>query len=256
MVELVAIVNLTPDSFSDGGKFADAAAALDALSRYIEDGATVIDIGAESTRPGATPVSAPEEWKRLEPVLSGLHRIKGAAISVDTRHAETARRALDCGTDWINDVGGFSSPEMVAAVKNNHCRLVVMHSLSVPADTSITLPAGIDVAEALLGWARARIAALEAQGIARGRIVFDPGLGFGKTAEQSHAIVRDIKKFKALEVPILVGHSRKSFLGKNIDRDAATLSMSLALAAQGVDYLRVHDVAAHARALYKERKYG
>lgn len=259
MVKLAAIVNLTPDSFSDGGKFAEAEEALAAIEGFIADGAAVIDIGAESTRPGATPVSPEEEWQRLEPVLSLLHRVRkpGVAFSVDTRHGRTARRALAAGADWINDVTGFSSHDMVQAVKDSDCTLVMMHSLGAPADKSVTLPEGIDVVEALLAWARARVALLEEQGIDKNCIVFDPGLGFGKTPAQSHAIVRGIAQFKALGLPVLVGHSRKSFLGGDAaNRDGATLAMSLILAGQGVDYLRVHDVRAHAQALYQKRKYG
>lgn len=249
---LVGIVNLTPDSFSDGGRFADASAALDAMARMIEEGARVIDIGAESTRPGAMPISPKEEWQRLEPVLSALHRVKkpGIAFSVDTRHGETVQRAIGCGADWINDVTGFSSAAMVAAVKNSDCKLVMMHSLGAPADKSVTLPAGCDVVETLLEWAKKRIADLEQQGVSKNRIIFDPGVGFGKTAAQSLAIVRGINRFHALGLPLLVGHSRKSFLEQwAANRDDATLTASLYLAGQGTQYLRVHDVARHAAML-------
>lgn len=251
MAEIMGIINLTPDSFSDGGKFADARMALDAISEMIGQGACAIDIGAESTRPGAVPVSPEEEWQRLEPVLSSLHRIKkgGAAFSLDTRHGESAKRALDLGIDWINDVTGFSSPEMVAAVKASECKLVMMHSLGVPADKKITL-ASRNVVETLTSWAKQRLVQLEMHGIARERILFDPGVGFGKTARQSLSIIRNVKQFSALGVPVLVGHSRKSFLADlSADRDDATLAASLYIASQGVDWLRVHDVARHAQML-------
>jgi dihydropteroate synthase len=246
--KLVGILNITPDSFSDGGKFLDKEAATAAIQSMIAAGARVIDIGAESTRPGAAPVPVQEEWRRLEPVLQALPALKtpGVAFSLDTRHAEIAHEALNLGIEWINDVTGFSSAAMVEAVKPRPCTLVMMHSLGIPPNKAITLPPGSDPVEAVLLWAKERIGALERQGITRNRIIFDPGIGFGKTPEQSLAIIRDIKKFMTLGVRVLVGHSRKSFLsGFPTGRDEATLAVSLYLAAQGVDYLRIHDVALH-----------
>jgi dihydropteroate synthase len=248
---LVGILNLTPDSFSDGGKFSDKDAALDAISRMIAAGAHVIDIGAESTRPGAPPVSPQEEWRRLEPVLQSLASVKqpNISFSLDTRHAENAAKALEIGIDWINDVTGFISPAMINAVKASSCTLVMMHSLGIPANRSITLPQSANVTETLITWAKERIALLEQQGILRNRIVFDPGIGFGKTPQQSFALIRDIKKFMTLGVRVMVGHSRKSFLASLGDRDDATLAASFYLAEQGVDYLRVHDVPRHTQML-------
>jgi len=249
--KLVGIINLTPDSFSDGGKLGNTQAALDAISRLIGQGARVIDLGAESTRPGALPVSPDEEWRRLEPVLQALATVKqpGVSFSLDTRHAETARRGLELGIDWINDVTGFASPAMVNVVKSAPCTLVMMHSLGIPANKSITLPPTADAAATVIAWAKERLQLLETQGIDRSRVIFDPGIGFGKTPAQSLAILRDIKKFAALGLRVLVGHSRKSFLAGFSDRDDATLAASLYLAAQSVDYLRVHDVARHAQML-------
>jgi dihydropteroate synthase len=249
---LVGIINLTPDSFSDGGKFADTGAVLAAISRMIGQGARVIDIGAESTRPGALPVSPGEEWRRLESVLTALNGIRqpGVVFSLDTRHAENATKALELGMDWINDVTGFISPLMINAVKASPCALVMMHSLGVPANQAITLPQNADVIDTVNRWAKDRIQALEAQGIDRNRIIFDPGIGFGKTPAQSLTLIRNIKDCMTLGVRVLVGHSRKSFLaGFAADRDDATLAASLYLAEQGVDYLRVHDVVRHAQML-------
>lgn len=248
--QLVAIVNVTPDSFSDGGDAFSPAAALQAVEKHIAAGAHVVDIGAESTRPGAQAVSWEEEWNRLEPVAMHLHgAIRGRALaSIDTRHAATAREALACGFAWVNDVSGFSDPAMVAAVAASDCRLVVTHSLSVPADPGVVLDAACDPVAEVLNWAQARLLRLERAGIARGRMLFDPGVGFGKTAEQSVALIRHIGAFHVLGVPLLVGHSRKSFLkawGGPADRDGATLEVSRYLMAQGVEYLRVHDVSAH-----------
>jgi len=237
MTKLVAILNLTPDSFSDGGLHTDPHASI---KRMREEGADIIDIGAESTRPGATPLTPEEEWQRLAPVLKSLPK---APFSIDTRHAATAQKSLAHGASWINDVSGFSDPAMVAAVKNTDCKLVVMHSLTVPADKSIVMADDADVVAEILSFAKARIAALETAGIARSRIIFDPGIGFGKTAAQSLTLLQHISALRACGVPLLIGHSRKSFLTG--DRDTATLAISKQLIAQGIDYLRVHDVAAH-----------
>lgn len=250
--KLVGIVNVTPDSFSDGGAALDPARAVEAIEHLIADGADVIDIGAESTRPGATPITHAEEWARLEPVLKKLPALS-VPVSIDTRHAETAAKALQYNISWINDVSGFSAPAMIEAVKHSDCKLVVMHSLGVPADKGHVLPPETDIIAELMSFARGRFAALESAGIEHSRFIFDPGAGFGKTAQQSLAIVQGVRHFRALGVPILIGHSRKSFLpvmgGSIAQRDEATLAMSQYLSGQGVDYLRVHNVARHKRLL-------
>lgn len=250
MSKLVGIVNITPDSFSDGGDTFSPQAALAAVERLIRDGASVVDIGAESTRPGATPLSWEEEWNRLEPVvmhLAGAVQDK-ALVSIDTRHAQTVREVLPYGVHWINDVSGFTDPDIVEAVIQADCKLVVMHSLTVPANPEVVMPADCDVVAEVLAFAQGCITILEAVGIARERIIFDPGVGFGKTAVQSVALLRGIDAFRALGVPLFVGHSRKSFLSAwsgEADRDKATLEVSKYLISKGVEYLRVHDVAAH-----------
>lgn len=243
MTQLAGIVNMTPDSFSDGGKYDSAEAALLHIEQLIGDGADIIDIGAESTRPGATLLSAEEEWQRLQPLMEALD-VGGAIFSLDTRHPENAVRALDKGFYWINDVSGFKNPAMVEAIRPYDCKLVMMHSLGVPADKSVTLPEDADVIELLLEWTKKQVAWLEKKGIRKHRIIIDPGIGFGKTARQSGQIVERFIELKACGLPILIGHSRKSFLGEG-DRDAGTLAVSRQLVAKDVDYLRVHDVAAH-----------
>jgi 2-amino-4-hydroxy-6-hydroxymethyldihydropteridine diphosphokinase/dihydropteroate synthase len=243
---LVGIVNVTPDSFSDGGQNFAPEKAINAVLELIEQGASVVDIGAESTRPNATPISADEEWERLAPVLERRAEFD-ALISVDTRHSQTAKKAIAAGVDWINDVSGFGAPDMVEAVKNADCKIVVMHSLSIPADKNVVLPEGCDVVAEVFGWALIRIKALENSGIKRERIIFDVGIGFGKIAAQSHELIKNIAKFKELGVALFVGHSRKSFLGANsvAEADQKTLEISRFLSAQGVDYLRVHNVQIH-----------
>lgn len=252
--KLVAIINITPDSFSDGGDNFSPLSALESVAKYIEDGASVVDLGAESTRPGAESLNHYEEWNRLEPVVMHLAgAVQDRAIaSIDTRHAQTVREVLPYGFGWVNDVSGFGDPDMVEVIAESDCRLVVMHSLTVPANTRVVLPEECNPVAEVLAFGEARIAALEAAGIDRSRIIFDPGVGFGKTAEQSVLLLKNIAAFRALGVPLLVGHSRKSFLplwGGSKNRDEATLEVSRYLISQGVEYLRVHDVAAHAALL-------
>jgi len=246
--KLVAIVNVTPDSFSDGGKYFRPEEAVKVIEQHIADGADIIDIGAESTRPGAIPLTSDEEWQRLEPVFKILPM---GTFSLDTRHAETARKALDYGIDWINDVSGFSDMVMLDTVKNSDCKLVVMHSLSIPADKNIVMPESVDVVQEIMEFAKKRIGEMASAGIARDRIIFDPGIGFGKTARQSWAIIDSTEHFSILGVPLLIGHSRKSFLSDRPgeSRDEQTLAVSQTLVKRGVAYLRVHDVAAHKRML-------
>lgn len=251
-VRLVGIVNVTPDSFSDGGRSFAPEDAYSAIIAQQRAGAEVVDVGAESTRPGAQPLSWQEEWKRLEPVLKLLppKEERQFKLSLDSRHAETVERALAYGIEWINDVSGFSHAPMVRLAAGCGCKLVVMHSLGVPASREALMHPDADVVAEVLAFGRQRIAQLEGEGISRERIIFDVGVGFGKSAEQSVALMRGISAFRELGVGLLVGHSRKSFLpawGLDVqDKDAATLEISRYLVAQGVDYLRVHDVRGHA----------
>jgi dihydropteroate synthase len=179
---------------------------------------------------------------------------------VDTRHPATARRAIDAGARWINDVGGFADPGMRDAVRDGDVDLVAMHSLTLPVDRAVTVPLDADPVELVADWAVRRLAELEAQGFDRRRIVLDPGIGFGKTPDQNLALLREPESLGSLGVRILVGHSRKSFLGPwfgfreagaadPVARDQETALLSALLSARSVDYLRVHDVAASARAL-------
>ncbi len=252
--QVVGILNITPDSFSDGGRAFETEAALDQARRLIAAGAWALDIGAESTRPGATPVAPEDEWRRLEPVLRGLNTVDGdLMLSVDTRHAETARRAAELGVHWINDVEGFQDARMRAAVRDFPVDLVVMHSLGVPPSRERVLSSR-DPAGDVLAWAERRFAELEADGIARERLIFDPGIGFGKTPGGSWRLLDDLRRFQQLGVRILVGHSRKSFLSEITDlpfaeRDLETAVLAAQTASAGVDYFRVHDAGATHRAL-------
>ena len=255
---VMGIVNVTPDSFSDGGSSLDPARAVAHALRLADEGAAVVDLGAESTRPGAREVSAEEEWKRLAPVLHDLVPALRASrpetdLSVDTRHAATAERAIEAGVAWINDVSGLGDPRMVAIARSSRARFVFMHSLTVPADRDVVLADGCDPVAEVLEWGRRRLAELEDAGIDRDRLVFDPGVGFGKNATHSLSLLRDARRFLSLPVPVLYGHSRKScFNGLTprpfAERDPETLAASIHLAREGADYVRVHDAAGHVRA--------
>jgi 2-amino-4-hydroxy-6-hydroxymethyldihydropteridine diphosphokinase / dihydropteroate synthase len=253
---LVGVVNITPDSFSDGGKYLQVDAALSQIEKLIADGAGVIDVGAESTRPNATPLSHAEEWQRLQPVLSEIRKRyprRDWKLSVDSYHAETVRQALMFGVDWINDVTGFTDGTMLDAVRDSEVTLVAMHSLGVPADPARVLSDDSPVLQILQQWAHTTLQRLESQGIARERIVLDPGIGFGKTPDQSLSLVRQSAQLieRCMSVTWLYGHSRKSYqrlLGAETtgEREFVTRAHSLLLSDSGVHYIRVHDVASHA----------
>jgi 2-amino-4-hydroxy-6-hydroxymethyldihydropteridine diphosphokinase/dihydropteroate synthase len=254
----MGIVNLTPDSFSDGGELSTLD-DVDLRVRELADaGAAIVDLGAESTRPGATPLTADEEWARLEPALGLLvDRYRGDALrprfSVDTYHVETARRALALGADIVNDVGGLTAPAMLELAAASSAEWVAMHNLGLPADKARTLPVDRDPTELVERWLEQRLEEWQRAGLDSARVIFDPGIGFGKNALQSLRLLRNIERFHRFDLRLLVGHSRKSFMhhvatADRADRDRFTIGVSLKLCAAGVDILRVHDVPAHAAA--------
>ncbi len=254
MPKLVGILNVTPDSFSDGGKYNTTDAALKHAALLIEQGVDVIDVGAESTRPGAVLLSAEEEWDRVGAIIAALcERYSGdVQLSLDTRHPENADKAIKMGVSWINDVSGADNPQMlqVLASAPESVRLVVMHHLGIPADKEKTLPKDQDVVSVLVKWAKDKLATLEAAGVSRERVILDVGIGFGKTAEQSLRLIKHIDAMRHFGVELLVGHSRKSFLlpfsGDEVEaRDAATLAVSVFLLSKKVQYLRIHNAAMH-----------
>lgn len=251
--KIVGILNITPDSFSDGGLAGNLENIIASAVKLIKDGADVIDIGAESTRPGATTLTPEEEWARLGnclPKICVLAKTSGVLTSIDTRNSQTAKRAIECGIDWVNDVSGVSDDSMMEILKSWRGKIVVMHNLGVPADKNIIIPEDKNVVTEVYNWLEARLQLLEKAGIARSRIILDPGIGFGKNAEQSWELINNISTFKKLGAEILVGHSRKSFLGATIDeRDEKTLEVSKQLISDGVDYLRVHNVSLHKTSL-------
>jgi len=255
---LVGIVNVTPDSFSDGGKYLEAEKALAHTNQLIEQGAAVIDLGAQSTRPGAHLIPWQEEWQRLEPLFHLLRdtlqtRPARPRVSLDTFHPEVVAKALELyPIDWVNDVQGGTNEDFLRLVADTNCKIVLYHSLTVPASKTKMLPFDREPISYLTEWAERKIDQLQTLGIAPERIILDPGIGFNKTALQSCAILKNIRPLKIGATELLIGHSRKSFLKmvtNAADRDLETIGISHSLLTQGVDYLRVHNVEAHQRSL-------
>jgi len=245
---LMGVVNATPDSFSDGGRFlAPDAAAAQAL-RLAEEGADLVDLGGESTRPGASPVAADEEIRRVVPVIERL-RARGfpLPISVDTSKGAVARAALAAGADLVNDVTGLADPELARAVADAGAPVVLMHTRGTPADMQ-SRAVYQDVAAEVASELEAALTRAADAGIARERIILDPGIGFAKTAEHSVELLARIAELRRLGRPLLVGPSRKSFIGKLTgappgERMPGTLAAVTACVLAGVELLRVHDVA-------------
>jgi dihydropteroate synthase len=241
----MGVVNITPDSFSDGGRFFDPNAAIAHARQLADEGADLIDIGGESSRPGAQPVSPQEELGRILPVLEGLKGLE-KAISVDTRRPEVMREALKAGASMINDIEALCAPGAMDAIASSQCAVCLMHKKGEPA-TMQHDPHYDNVAREVFAFLQERIVACERAGIARNRLVADPGFGFGKTAEHNLELLRRLKAFSSLEVPVLAGLSRKATLGKLTGRPAGerlagSLAMALLALQGGATILRVHDV--------------
>lgn len=250
----MGVVNVTPDSFSDGGETLDPAAAIARAEAAVAAGAAVVDIGAESTRPGATPVDPEAEWRRLAPVLAGLAARLSVPISVDTRHPEVAARAVAAGADIVNDVEGLRSPEMRQVVARSGAAAVVMH---LPGDPT-TMQGHTDYADLrgeVYRWLADATDRAVADGIPPERLLVDPGIGFGKTPAQSLELLLHVGELTSLGYPVLIGASRKSFLGWALDgagprdRLEAGLAAAVLAADRGAALIRTHDVAPTVRAL-------
>ena len=245
---LMGIVNVTPDSFSDGGQFFGCEAAIEQGLKLLDEGAAILDIGGESTRPYSTPVTPQEELRRVLPVIEALHRAHPDAIlSIDTSKAGVARAAIAAGAEIINDVTGLmGDPAMIAVAKESQAGVCAMHMQGTP-QTMQDNPTYTDIVEEIHDYLRQRRDALLAAGIDRERICLDPGIGFGKSHEHNVTLMANCHRFHDLGQPLLVGHSRKGFIGKLLrDKEAprlfGTLGSALALAVQGVQIIRVHDV--------------
>jgi dihydropteroate synthase len=249
---IMGIVNVTPDSFSDAGHHDNTDAALRHAAQLVEEGAAILDIGGESTRPGAPAVSADDEWARIAGVLSGALSM-GVPVSVDTCKPEVMLRALDAGVDIINDVKALQADGALDAVAGHgRCGVCLMHMQGVPG-TMQSAPTYTDVLDEVGCFFRSRLAATRSVGVADARVVLDPGIGFGKLPEHNLALLRRQVELSSLGLPLLVGWSRKSTLGyltgRAVDqRLAASLAAALAAVHQGARIVRVHDVGATADA--------
>lgn len=252
---IMGIVNVTPDSFSDGGNFNSAQAAVDHGLRLVEEGAGILDIGGESTRPGADAVALEEELRRVLPVLEGLRSRTEALISVDTRKAEVMRRAALAGADILNDVSALThDPKAMETAAETGLPVMLMHAQGDPK-TMNDDPQYSDVVLDVFDFLESRIAACVAAGIAKTKLVADPGIGFGKHLHHNVAVLASMSLYHGLGVPVLLGASRKKLIGQlcNVDnpkdRVPGSLAAALSAAAQGVQIVRVHDVAATKQAL-------
>jgi dihydropteroate synthase len=251
MYTIMGIVNVTPDSFSDGGVFEDDLAAIAHARRLVSEGAAIVDVGGESTRPGAAPVPVDEELARVIPVVEG---ISGAQISIDTMKVEVAERAIDAGASYVNDVTAFRhEPELAGLVADRGVDCCLMHMLGEPR-TMQDDPRYDDVVDDIKAFLEERMAFAVKAGVREERIQLDPGIGFGKTLEHNLELLRRLDELVALGRPIVIGTSRKSFLGKLTGRDVtervhATVATSVIAFERGATVFRVHDVAATRDAL-------
>jgi len=250
---VMGIVNITPDSFSDGGRYASTEKAIAHAMQLVADGADILDIGGESTRPGATPVSLEEELSRVIPVIEELIGKTGIAISIDTYKPEVMRQAISAGADIVNDVRALQEPGALEIVARSNAGLCIMHMKGTPQTMQIE-PVYDDVVAEVTDFLQERLLAAESAGIAADRIVLDPGFGFGKRTAHNLALLQDLAAIKALGRPLLVGLSRKSVLGQllgnNVDeRLHASIAASVISVMKGASIVRVHDVKATADAL-------
>jgi dihydropteroate synthase len=251
--QIMGILNVTPDSFSDGGKFADFEPALAQVQRMITDGATIIDIGGESTRPGAEEVSEADELARVIPVLKAIKKRFNILVSVDTSKAKVMSAAIAAGADIINDVRALQNEGCLAALAASNTPVCLMHMQGLPR-TMQNNPSYEDLINDIIAFFQQRINACVNAGISRDRIILDPGFGFGKTLEQNFHLLANVSKFSSLGLPILAGMSRKSMIGNLLNREvdqrlAGSISTALIAAQQGAHIIRVHDVQETADAL-------
>lgn len=252
---LMGILNVTPDSFSDGGEYSAVETAVSHAISLVEAGADIIDIGGESTRPGADPVSLEEELRRTIPAIAAIAVQTKTPISIDTTKAEVARQALAAGATIVNDISGMTfDPQMLAVCAEGQAAVCAMHIVGTP-QTMQSDPTYDDVVGEVTEFLKQRMDAAETAGIPQERICLDPGIGFGKTAEHNLLLMKAVRQIREqLQRPLLIGHSRKRFLAKLLGRPleerlAGTTGVSIALAENGADILRVHDVQATRDAL-------
>ena len=249
---VMGILNVTPDSFYDGGWHFDNTNAQKRIEEMIAEGAEIIDIGGESTRPGSKPVTVEEELERVIPAIRFISKISDIPISIDTQKAEVAKKAVEAGACVVNDVGGLRNTEMIQVVAEMQVPVIIMHMQGTPENMQKNPQYG-DVVEDIKEWLEERINAAEMAGIKRSGIIVDPGIGFGKNLKHNLEILGRLDEFKGMSAGVLLGASRKSFIGmmagEDNDRLAGSLSAAMIGATAGVDLLRVHDVKETRRAI-------
>ncbi|MGE5840987.1 MAG: dihydropteroate synthase, partial [Deltaproteobacteria bacterium] len=244
---VMGVINVTPDSFSDGGQFFDKGRAIEQGLQLAADGADLIDIGGESTRPYSREISAEEEMNRVIPVIEALSREITIPISIDTLKAQVAREALRCGASMVNDISALrSDPEMAAVAAEAGVPVILMHMKGTPSDMQVN-PTYDDVTAEIIAFLTGAIDQAMSSGIRRERIIVDPGIGFGKTFDHNLEILRELGRFRCLGAPVLVGSSRKAFIGRILDkevheRDIGTMATVAAAVMNGAHIVRVHNV--------------
>ncbi len=251
----MGVLNVTPDSFSDGGQFATVDSAVIQAEKLIEQGADILDIGGESTRPFADKVGIKKELQRVIPVIAAIRQSHSIPISIDTTKSAVATQALKAGATHINDISALrTDPEMIDVVRNSTAPIIIMHMQGTPENMQVN-PTYTDIIEEMLAFFSERLAYLNSHGVDTDRIIIDPGIGFGKTRQHNLTILKHLDRFSQFDVPVLLAHSRKRFLGdvtgvsQEKDRDLATAVVSALSASKKIDMVRVHDVAATKQAL-------
>lgn len=250
---IMGVLNITPDSFSDGGRFFDRELALEQARRMVEDGADILDVGGESTRPGAEPVSLDEELRRVVPVIETLAGEVGVPVSIDSYKPEVVRAAVDAGASIINDINGLRDEKMVALCAETGLPVITMHMQGTPRDMQQN-PTYSDVVKDICEWLDIQAEAAQAAGVARDKILIDPGIGFGKTKEHNLEIIARLPELKSLGYPVVLGTSRKAFIGAILDlpsdeRIEGTIASVVSGIGRGAQIVRVHDVKEVARAV-------
>ena len=243
---VMGILNITPDSFSDGGMYLDSNAALKRADKMIEEGVDIIDIGGESTRPGSDPISAVEELKRITPIIEAIKKISDIAISIDTYKPEVMKEVIDMDVAMINDIYALQKPNAIDLIKKSNVGVCLMHMQGTPKTMQLN-PTYKNVVSEVRSFLEERANLIANEGIDKSRIILDPGFGFGKTFEHNIDLLKNIESFKSLNLPILVGLSRKSFIRKILNGDhddhlSGSISAAVLSAVKGAKILRVHDV--------------
>ena len=243
---VMGILNITPDSFSDGGMYLDSNAALKRADKMIEEGVDIIDIGGESTRPGSETMSADEELKRITPIIEGIKKISDIAISIDTYKPEVMKEVIDMDIAMINDIYALQKPNAIDMIKKSNVGVCIMHMQGTPKTMQLN-PTYKNVVSEVISFLEERANLIVNEGIDKSRIILDPGFGFGKTFEHNIDLLQNIESFQSLNLPILVGLSRKSFIRKILNGDhddhlSGSISAAILSVLKGARILRVHDI--------------